>query len=117
MPQNEPVVVVEDIPTMEDVGSSLKTLSSVRKKTPPPSDRNKTGFMERLKDRFRGEKGRMSKELEQCLKMVRREPGNTKARVKVAELYQKMGDTQKAIAEYRVNGIQLFFPNANVPGV
>jgi tetratricopeptide (TPR) repeat protein len=100
MSQNEPVVVVDDVPTMEEVGSSLKSMSPVRKKTPPLPDRNKTGIVERLKDRFRGEKGRMSKELEQSLKMVRREPGNTKVRVKIAELYQKMGDPEKAIAEY-----------------
>ncbi|MBP1718506.1 MAG: repeat-containing protein [Deltaproteobacteria bacterium] len=95
MSQNEPLVVVEDVPTMEDVGSSLKSMKPARKKSAPPS-----GIMERLKDRFRSEKGRISRELDQFLKMARREPANTKVRVKIAEMYQKMGEPEKAIAEY-----------------
>jgi len=99
MSQNEPLVFVEEAPTMKDVGSSLKSINPARKKGPPPSPRS-SGIMERLKDRFRGEKGRISKELEQALKIARREPANTKVRVKIAEIYQKTGDTEKAIAEY-----------------
>ncbi len=100
MSQNEPIVVVEEVPTMEDVGSSLKSMSPPRKKYVSPPPKNIGGIMERLKDRFRGEKGRMSKELEQSLKMARREPANTKVRVKIAEIYQKRGEPEKAIAEY-----------------
>jgi tetratricopeptide (TPR) repeat protein len=100
MSQNEPLVVVEEVPTMEDVSSSLKSMKPVKKNhVPPPSNKMGT-IVERLRDRFRGEKGRISKELEQSLKMVRREPANTKIRVKIAELYQKMGEQEKAIAEY-----------------
>ncbi len=101
MSQNEPVVVVEDIPTMEDVSSSLKSMKPIRKKNiPPPPSSGVNGIMERLRDRFRGEKGRVAKELEQSLKLARREPANTKVRVKIAEIYQKMGETEKAITEY-----------------
>ena len=99
MSQNEPVVVVQEVPTVEDVGSSLKAMKPVRKNPDPYSPKG-SGLMERLKDRFRGEKGRMAKELEQALKMARREPANTKVRVRIAEIYQKMGETAKAIAEY-----------------
>ncbi len=99
MSQNEPFVVVEEVPTMEDVGSSLKAMKPSRKKAAPTPYRI-SGIMERLRDRFRTEKGRMSKELEQALKMARREPANTKVRVKIAEIYQKMGEPEKAIDEY-----------------
>jgi tetratricopeptide (TPR) repeat protein len=99
MSQNEPIVVVEEVPSMEEVGSSLKAMKPVRKKQAPLPPKP-SGIMERLKDRFRGEKGRMAKELEQALKMARREPANTKVRVKIAEIYQKIGDNEKAIAEY-----------------
>jgi tetratricopeptide (TPR) repeat protein len=100
MSQNEPIVVIEEVPTMEEVGSSLKNIKAVRRKSAPPASSKGNGIMERLKDRFRGEKGRLAKELEQSLKMVRREPANTKIRVKIAELYQKMGETEKAVSEY-----------------
>ena len=100
MSQNEPLVVVEEVPTMEDVGSSLKSIKPARKKYAPPPPNKVSGVMERLRDRFRGEKGRIAKELEQSLKMARREPANTKVRVKIAEIYQKMGETEKAIAAY-----------------
>jgi tetratricopeptide (TPR) repeat protein len=96
MSDNEPLVIVEEVPTIEDVSSSLKPRKPARKKSAPPM----SGIMERLKDRFRTEKGRMAKELEQSLKMARREPANTKVRVKIAEIYQKMGEPEKAIAEY-----------------
>jgi len=100
MSQNEPLVVVEEVPTIEDVSSSLKAMKPEKRKYTPPPANGIGGIMERLRDRFRGEKGRISKELEQSLKMARREPGNTKIRVKIAEIYQKMGDPEKAIAEY-----------------
>jgi tetratricopeptide (TPR) repeat protein len=100
MSQNEPLVVVEEVPTMEEVGSSLKSMKPSKKKYVPPPANKIGGIMERLRDRLRGEKGRISKELEQSLKMARREPANTKIRVKIAEIYQKMGEPEKAIAEY-----------------
>jgi len=56
--------------------------------------------MNRLNGLIQGEKGRLAKELEQNLKMVRRDPENTKLRGKVAEMYQKRGETEKAVVEY-----------------
>lgn len=100
MSQNEPLVIVEEVPTIEEVSSSLKSLKISQKKSPGPPVNKSGGVMERLRDRFRGEKGRIAKELEMSLKMIRREPANTKIRVKVAEIYQKMGEQEKAVAEY-----------------
>jgi tetratricopeptide (TPR) repeat protein len=100
MSLNDPIMVVEEVPTMEDVGSSLKSLKPARKSPPPRAEKRTGGFMDRLKDRFRGEKARLARELEQSRKIARREPANTKVRVKIAEIYQKMGDKEKAVAEY-----------------
>jgi tetratricopeptide (TPR) repeat protein len=100
MAQNEPAVVVEEIPSFEDMGTLLKSMQAPKKKCLPPAQKKSNGIMDRLNGLFRGEKGRIGKELEQTLNLIRREPGNTKVRVKAAEIYQKMGEQEKAISEY-----------------
>jgi tetratricopeptide (TPR) repeat protein len=100
MAQNEPAVVVEEMPSLEEMGALLKSMQSSKKTSPPPPPKKTKGILDRLNGLFRGEKGRIVKELEQTLNLIRKEPGNTKARVKIAEIYQKMGKEEKAISEY-----------------
>jgi len=100
MAQNDPAVVVEELPSLEEMGTLLKSMQSSKKTSLPPPTKKTKGLMDRLNGLFRGEKGRIAKELEQTLNLVRREPGNTKARVKIAEIYQKTGEQEKAISEY-----------------
>lgn len=49
---------------------------------------------------FLKRKPRHSSILEQHLTLVRKEPGNAKAHLKLAEIYQREGEKHKAIAEY-----------------
>ena len=100
MAQNEPAVVVEEVPSLDEMGSLLKSMHPQKRPYSPSPQKKTNGIMERLNGLFRGEKGRIVKELEQNLKLVKREPGNTKVRVKIAEIYQKIGEQEKAISEY-----------------
>ncbi len=65
----------------------------------PPSSKGE-GLIEKLNYFFKKEKFLASKELEFYSKLVKRQPNNPKARLKMAELYQKQKDHPKAVAEY-----------------
>ncbi len=48
--------------------------------------------------------------MDQYLNLVRKEPGNAKAHLKLAEIYQKKGDKKKAISEYLI-AAEIFLKN------
>jgi tetratricopeptide (TPR) repeat protein len=48
--------------------------------------------------------------LEQYLNLVKKEPGNAKAHLKLAEIYQRKGDKKKAISEYLI-AAEIFLKN------
>ena len=100
MADNEPIVVVEEVPSMEEVGSMLKSMHPPKRATSSSPKTRFGGIIDRLNGLFQGEKARNAKELEQNVKLVRRDPKNTKLRGKVAEMYQKSGEREKAITEY-----------------
>jgi len=58
------------------------------------------GLMNKFVGIFRKDKGCIVKELNYYLNYVKGEPKNTKAHLKLAELYNRKGEKRKAIAEY-----------------
>lgn len=56
--------------------------------------------LDKIHSLFRREKRREQKEFEYYLNLVTREPGNTFARLRLADIYQKRGEKKKAILEY-----------------
>jgi len=59
---------------------------------------------------FKKEKARNPEPMDRYLAMVKKEPGNAKAHLKLAELYQKKGDKKKAISEYLI-AAEIFLKN------
>jgi tetratricopeptide (TPR) repeat protein len=57
------------------------------------------GFMDKLGGFLKAEKSKTTG-AEQYLNLVQKEPGNAKAHLKLAEIYQKKGEKQKAVSEY-----------------
>ncbi len=57
------------------------------------------GFIAIVKEFLNG-KSKSKGPMEQYLTLVKKEPGNAKAHLKLAEMYQKRGDKKKAISEY-----------------
>jgi tetratricopeptide (TPR) repeat protein len=58
------------------------------------------GALDKLHSLFRKEKWRDQKDFEYYQDLVRKEPRNTFARLRLAEIYQKRGEKTKAILEY-----------------
>jgi len=100
MAEKEGVVVVEEAPSIHEVGSMLKSMHSPKRTEPYPGKNKSGGILGRLNGLFQREKGRLAKEIEQDLRLLRRDPENTKLRGKLAEMDQKRGEMEKAVAEY-----------------
>jgi tetratricopeptide (TPR) repeat protein len=60
------------------------------------------GALDKLHYLFRKEKWRIQNEFAHYLDLVKKAPGDTKARLKLAEIHQKRGEKQKAISEYLI---------------
>jgi len=67
------------------------------------------GIVEKFGEIFRG-KSKSQEPIDRYLNLVKKEPGNAKAHLKLAELYQKKGDKKKAIAEYLM-AAEIFLKN------
>ena len=59
---------------------------------------------------FKKEKARNPEPMDRYLTLVKKEPGNAKAHLKLAEMYQKKGDKKKAISEYLI-AAEIFLKN------
>jgi tetratricopeptide (TPR) repeat protein len=55
-------------------------------------------------------KSKSNEPMNQYLTLVKKEPGNAKAHLKLAEMYQKKGDKKKAISEYLI-AAEIFLKN------
>ncbi len=60
------------------------------------------GVIEKFGTVLKLRRSRSQDPLDQYLNLIKKEPGNAKAHLKLAELYQKAGDKKKAISEYLV---------------
>ena len=67
------------------------------------------GIVEKFGEILKG-KSKTQEPMDRYLNLVRKEPGNAKAHLKLAELYQKKGDKKKAIAEYLM-AAEIFLKN------
>ena len=75
------------------------------------------GIFEKFGEILKG-KSKNQEPMKRYLNLVKKEPGNAKAHLKLAELYQKKGDKKKAIAEYLMPGpwrSTNSFPNRILP--
>lgn len=84
----------------EQLNKISKTRNRQRVRESFSSSAKSKGIIEKLNYFFKKEEFIASKELEFYSKLVKRQPNNTKAHLKMAELYQKKKDHPKAIAEY-----------------
>jgi len=101
MDQSESILIEDDEYSFnEKLNKILKARN--RKKTRECFSRTSKGegIIEKINYLFKKEKFLASKELEFYSKLVKRQPSNPKARLKMAELYQKQKDHPKAVAEY-----------------
>jgi len=57
------------------------------------------GIIDKFGEMLKG-KSKSQEPLDRYQNLVKKEPGNAKAHLKLAELYQKKGDKKKAVAEY-----------------
>jgi tetratricopeptide (TPR) repeat protein len=67
------------------------------------------GIVEKFGELLKG-KSKLQEPMDRYLNLVKKEPGNAKAHLKLAELYQKKGDKKKAIAEYLM-AAEIFLKN------
>ena len=67
------------------------------------------GIVEKFGEILKG-KSKTQEPMDRYLNLVKKEPGNAKAHLKLAELYQKKGDKKKAIAEY-LQAAEIFLKN------
>lgn len=101
MAQAESILVdVNEYAFNEELNKILKKRNPRRVQENPPSYWEDGSLLKKLNLFFKTEKFRIWKELEFYSKLAKQEPGNTKAHLKMAELYQKKKDHQKAVGEY-----------------
>lgn len=67
------------------------------------------GILDKFGDMLKG-KAKSQEPLDRYTNLVKKEPGNAKAHLKLAELYQKKGDKKKAVAEYLM-AAEIFLKN------
>lgn len=67
------------------------------------------GIIDKFGDMLKG-KSKSQEPFDRYQNLVKKEPGNAKAHLKLAELYQKKGDKKKAIAEYLM-AAEIFLKN------
>lgn len=68
------------------------------------------GLVKRFGGMLRKGKPKNQEPMDRYLSLVKKEPGNAKAHLKLAEMYQKMGDKKKAISEYLI-AAEIFLKN------
>ncbi len=101
MSQSESILIADNEYSFnEQLNRILKKNDPRRVREHFPSYWKSEGVLEKFNYFFKKEKYRVSKELEFYSKLAKQEPGNTKAHLKMAELYQKKKDHQKAVGEY-----------------
>jgi tetratricopeptide (TPR) repeat protein len=81
-------------------GTVLKIMIPAKKRGNSQYGEKSEGTIRKLFYLFRKEKWRAQAEIQNYLEQIKKEPGNTKARLKLADLYRKKGEAEKAIAEY-----------------
>lgn len=62
--------------------------------------KNPHGFLAKINSFFRKDNGREFQEIEFYKRLTKKEKGNPRIHLKLADLYQKRGDSPKAISEY-----------------
>ena len=67
------------------------------------------GIIDKFGEMLKG-KSKAQEPLDRYTNLVKKEPGNAKAHLKLAEIYQKKGDKKKAIAEYLM-AAEIFLKN------
>jgi tetratricopeptide (TPR) repeat protein len=100
MTQPEFVIIEDEYAFNEKLNKILKRRDSERVREYFSSSSKREGIREKIDYLFNKEKFNASKELEFYSRLVKRRPNNPKARLKMAELYQKKGNQPKAVEEY-----------------
>jgi tetratricopeptide (TPR) repeat protein len=115
MSQFESILIVDDeFRFAEKLNRVSRTKNRQRVRESFPSSGKSKGIIEKLNYIFKREEFIASKELEFYSKLVKRQPNNTKAHLKMAELYQKKKDHPKSVAEY-LTAAELCYKNSLFP--
>jgi len=103
MAQNGRIMILNDeFSPVRPLGTILKIRISGNRGGNSRSWDKPEGALDKLHYLFRKEKWRIQNEFEHYLDLVKKAPGDTKARLKLAEIHQKRGEKQKAISEYLI---------------
>ena len=90
---------------------AFKILSIVIRMDPKPIEWERyMGVIEKFGSVLRLGRSRSQNPLDRYLNLIKKEPGNAKAHLKLAELYQKAGDKKKAISQY-LAAAEIFLKN------
>jgi tetratricopeptide (TPR) repeat protein len=81
-------------------GPGLKIKPGEKKRENYQSSEKSEGAMQKLFSLFRKEKWEVQTELQNYISLVKKEPRNANAHLRLSEIYRKKGETEKAIVEY-----------------
>jgi len=101
MAHNAPIRIVDDEYALRQ--SPVRVLEmkiSGNKRVNSQSGEKSEGAIHKLFYLFGKEKGRVQTELQNYLDRVKKEPWNTKAHLRLGEIYWKKGETERAISEF-----------------
>jgi len=108
------IVINEGFPFSGRWRSISKIKSFEKKPEYYGNEHYEKGVLGRMGSLFRNEKEKIAKELDYYLNLVRRDPENTKARLKLAELYLKGEKKHKAVVEH-LTAAEIFYKNELYP--
>jgi tetratricopeptide (TPR) repeat protein len=94
------MIVDEGLMPAKLVGATLKRKVSGRPMGNSRPGEKPEGVLEKLQTLFRNARGKDQRDLKYYLGLIRKEPENTFARLRIAEIYQKRGEKRKAIFVY-----------------
>jgi len=76
--------------------------------------KNARGFLTKINSFFRKDNGQELQEIEFYKRLAQKDKGNPRIRLKLANLYQKRGESRKAISEY-LTAAEIFVENGLLP--
>jgi len=101
MAHNSPIRIVDDeYGLRQSRGRVLEMKISGKRQGYSPSGEKSEGAIHRLFYLFRKEKWRAQSEIQNYLDLVKKEPWNIKAHLRLGEIYWKKGERGKAISEF-----------------
>lgn len=93
-----------------DLGRIILLSRGEGKRKEIPKGEKSMGIVAKLKSLLKKEKPKNQESMDRYLNLVKKEPGNAQAHLKLAEMYQRRGDKKKATSEYLL-AAEIFLKN------